>query len=269
MTALSTDELLARRLAVVGTHNLRDIGGYLATDGRRVRPLTLLRSDALHAIDDEGRRYLSDLGLRSSIDLRELDERTAAPSAVPEEVRLIEIPLFTSAAPGELVAGAGALDRRSLPSLEAIYELLVTTRGPIIVEVIRALIEPGALPAVVHCTAGKDRTGVVIAIVLAALGIPDDVIAADYAATSMFLGEEFRAQAVARNIVPGYDGERLTKMLACEPEYVLTALATVREAHGSVEAYLMTAGLTSDELETLRTALLEPVEVAAKERGDE
>jgi len=260
---ISPDELAARRLALSGTHNLRDVGGYATADGRQVRARTLLRSDSLHAVDQAGRTYLSDLGLRSSIDLRELDERTSAPSALPADVTLIEIPLFTRAAPGSLVGGdEEGIDRRTLTSLESVYELLVTTRGPVIVEVIRAITQPGALPAIVHCTAGKDRTGVIIALVLSAVGVPDEVIAADYAATAMFLGEEFRAQAVARNILAGHDQERLAKMLACEPQLILDTLAMVREQHGTVEAYLLAHGLTADELEALRAVLLEPAGTA-------
>ncbi len=251
--------MVERRLDVPGTFNLRDVGGYTTADGRTVKARTLFRSDALHKVDEDGRALLVGLGVASSVDLREDDEKVAAPSALPASVRVVEIPLFTYAAPG-VMTDAEIMDRRSLQSLEAVYELLISTRGPVLVEVLRELARPGTLPAIVHCTAGKDRTGVVIALVLSALGVPDEVVAIDYAATSLFLGEEFRAQAALRNLMPGYDEERLSRMLACEPAFILDVLAAVRREHGSVEGYLAHHGLSADELAALRDALLEPSE---------
>jgi protein-tyrosine phosphatase len=255
-STLSNADMIARRLPINGTFNVRDVGGYPTQGGGSIKWRTLLRADALHAVDDDGRAQFSTLGLRTAIDLREGDERTSAPSRLSEGVHLVEIPLFTYAAPGELTSMA-LQDRSSFRSLEEIYEALIATRGPVLVEVIRQLVAPGALPALIHCTAGKDRTGVVIALVLAALQVPDEVIAIDYAATSIFLGEDFRRAYSERSAASGYDGERLAKMLACAPELILKTLQEIRAEYGDIAAYLEHHGLTSAELATLRLALIE------------
>jgi protein-tyrosine phosphatase len=263
-TAISEQELLARRLPITGTYNVRDVGGYVTADGRTLRWKTLLRGDALHAVDDDGRELLGEYGLRTSLDLREGDERNAAPDRLQRGVRLVEIPLFSYAAPGAVAANSTEIDRSTIRSLEDTYRLLIRSRGPVLVAVIRELIQPGTLPAVVHCTAGKDRTGVVVALVLAAVGVPDDVIAADFSATGLFLGEEFRASMRARNVLPEeYDEERLSRLLTCEPTLILDVLEEIRAAFGGVQAYLCHHGLTAEELDILRSLLLEGSPVGA------
>ena len=255
--AMSRDEMMGRRLSITGTFNVRDIGGYRTIDGRSTRWKTLLRSDALHRVDDAGRALFAEYGLRTSIDLREDTERAKAPSALPSGVRLVEIPLFTAAAPGALLA-----DRSSFTSLEDVYRCLVATRGPVLVQVIRQLVAPEALPAVVHCTAGKDRTGIVIALVLAALGVPDEVIASDYGATGLFLDATI-ADGYLSRVRDATQRARVSRMLACVPEWMLTVLANIRAEHGDVASYLVANGLSADELWSLQARLLEDVPEAS------
>jgi protein-tyrosine phosphatase len=252
--------LLARRLPLSGTFNVRDVGGYRSADGRSVKWNTLWRGDALHRLDDQGRQVLVELGLRMSLDLREPAERTAAPDLTPEGVELVSLPLFSSVAPEVLLAEQSATERQRFTTLDEAYFLLVDQRGPVLAQAVRALVQPGALPAVVHCTAGKDRTGVVVALVLAALGVPDEVIAVDFAATSLFLNEEFRQglrSHVAAGLSPDIDEERRAAMLACGPDLILRALDRIRETHGDVESYLVHHGMTPEDLGRLRLLLLE------------
>ena len=106
--------------------------------------------------------------------------------------------------------------------------------------------------------AGKDRTGIVVALTLSALGVPDDVIAADYAATDLFLGAEFRAVATARAAARGIDAAQYARLLTCEPGLILGLLEYVRAQHGSARAYLASHGLASSELDDLRGRLIAP-----------
>jgi protein-tyrosine phosphatase len=248
--------MAGRRLDIAGTFNVRDVGGYPANGGA-IRSRTLLRGDALHDVDEVGRARLVELGLRTSIDLREEEERRRAPSLLPPEVRVVEIPLFTYAAPDAIATES--FDHAAFDTLSEIYAHVVRARGDVIVEIVRALLAPDALPAIVHCTGGKDRTGITIAVILSALGVPDEIVAADYAATSIFLGEEFQAALLARSAVPGIDRDRLARMLTCEPELILDVLDEIRTDHGSVEQYLFDHGFTVAELDHLRRALVNPV----------
>jgi protein-tyrosine phosphatase len=255
-STLSEDDLLARRLPVGGTHNVREVGGYLTATGEQIAWGRLLRGDALHTVDDKGRELLREFGLRTCLDLREEDERRHSPDLLDVDVRLVHVPLFTYRPPHLDENMLGEIDRSKITSLAETYRYLVVERGAVLVCVIRELLAPGALPAIVHCTAGKDRTGLTIALLLSALGVPDETIAADFAATSIFLDDAFFAQAMERGRIAGMDTERMAAMFICPPELILGALAVVRESYGSVVEYLKRHGLTEEELATLRDALL-------------
>jgi protein-tyrosine phosphatase len=253
MTVVSNQDMLARRLSLTGTTNVRDIGGYLTEDGRSVAWRRLLRGDALHRVDAEGRELLAGYQLRTAVDLREEDERQDAPDQLGAAVRLVPVPLFTY----ELPPGTANLDPRRFSSLEELYGYVVAERGPALAAALRELARPDALPAIVHCAGGKDRTGIVVALLLAALGVPDDVIAADYAATALFHDDEFRRVALQHAVDAGHDRAQFAALLGCEPRLILDVLDTVRSSHGDITAYLVHHGLRAAELEQLRSLLLE------------
>jgi protein-tyrosine phosphatase len=234
-----------RHIELGGTLNLRDLGGYPAAGGGFVRWRTLLRSDALHKLDSAGLDALSELGLRSVVDLRTELEAETAPSALDGlPVRHTHISILSG-------------DMQSLPlELEAIYRYMVTECGDAIGTAIGALCAVDAVPALVHCSAGKDRTGIVIALVLATLGVPDQVIAADYALSSIYLDPD-RTPAIGQLQASTGLGDELTPaLLSSPPALILDTLAWVRAASGSVEGYLLEHGLRPEGLARLRTALI-------------
>lgn len=253
-------ELLARRVPLGGTRNVRDVGGYPAADHGRTRWGVLFRGDSLHALDDEGRYRLEEYGLKTVVDLRTDAERAAYADRLPPGVRVVVVSILDSLSarrPEELVAGEQA-EAALLPDLADSYRFFIDQRGSHIARAVAELTEPGALPALVHCMAGKDRTGVVIALVLSVLGVPDEVIAFDYAATETLLGDEFRAEAAARAAARGMDETQFANLLACEPELILDLLEYVRGAYGGASAYLIRHGLTEPALRYLRSQLVSP-----------
>jgi protein-tyrosine phosphatase len=178
-------------------------------------------------------------------------------------------------------------------SLDGLYRFVIDERGSYVAAAVRHLCAPGALPALVHCSAGKDRTGLIVALVLAAAGVPDDVIAADYALSADALGR-YAAVAVGQfqAVVPG-DGEsragvpgagesgageseddpgldlgpgdnrvRLSDaeaaLLDSPPELILSILAQVRASDGDAAGYLARHGVPPADLAALRDALTEP-----------
>jgi protein-tyrosine phosphatase len=234
-----------RRIELGGTLNLRDLGGYPAAGGGFVRWRTLLRSDALHKLDSVGLAALSELGLRTVVDLRTKLEAETAPSALDGlQVRLAHISILSG-------------DMQSLPlELESIYRYMITECGDAIGAAIKELCAADALPALVHCSAGKDRTGVVIALALAALGVPDQVIAADYALSSVYLDPD-RTPAIGQVQASTGLGDGLTRQLMTSPPaLILDTLAWVRAASGSVDGYLREHGLGPEDLAELRGALI-------------
>jgi protein tyrosine/serine phosphatase len=234
-----------RRISLPGTLNLRDLGGYPTSDGGTVRWRTLLRSDALHRLDDGGRAALAGLGLRTVVDLRTDEEAESAPSALDGTgTRVYRAPLFRA-------EDLGTLE----PALSAVYRYMIDDCGAAVAGAIGRLCAETALPGLVHCSAGKDRTGLIAALVLEVIGVPDEVIAADYALSAENLDAD-TAQVMSRiqAITGGYRVN--LGMLGSPPELILEALARVRDQAGSVAGYLAWHGLPGPAIERLRSVLV-------------
>jgi len=238
-----------RRIPLAGTFNLRDVGGYAAAGGT-VRPGRLLRGDALHRLDEEARITLAGLPVRTVVDLREDFEVRLSPDALHGTgIAVLRLPVFRV---------TGDTFGPSPEDLTTVYEHMVDDCGTVLATAVGHVATAEAQPVLVHCSAGKDRTGVVVALVLALLGVADEVIAEDYHLTSAYLAEEF-TQAVAQLQASTGLGQRLNgQALACPPELILATLERMRAGHGSVEGYLLAHGLTAEQIETLRSSLIEP-----------
>jgi protein-tyrosine phosphatase len=234
-----------RHIELPGVLNLRDLGNYPAAGGRAVRWRALLRSDALHQLDPEGLAFLAGLDLRTVLDLRTPPETMAAPSRLDG--------LAAQVTHVSILRG----DLQSLPlDLEAIYRYMVGDCADAIAEAIKVLCAADALPALVHCSAGKDRTGIVVALVLAVLGVPDEVIAADYALSSQYLDPD-STQAIGQLQASTGLGDSLTRpLLISPPALILDVLSWIRAASGSVDGYLLDHGLSRAELDQLRSGLI-------------
>jgi protein-tyrosine phosphatase len=237
-----------RHVAVGGTLNFRDTGGYPLAGGGVTRWRRLLRSDGLHRVDGDGLGLLGTFGLRTVLDLRTNAEAQIAPSPVDDLARSGALTMQVSLI-GE--------DFDELPAeLPGIYDFIIDERAGAIGAAIRALARPGALPALVHCTAGKDRTGIVVAFALSAVGVPDDFVAADYALSGTYLDPQHTPTIAQVQESTGL-GERLTAaLLASPPELIIRAIGRARRQAGSLAAYLATCGVTCAELTALRSALV-------------
>jgi protein-tyrosine phosphatase len=247
-------EAPSRHLPLAGSYNIRDIGGYPIADGRRTRWRTLLRGDSLHRLDAEAQEALIAYGVRTVIDLRHDGEISVAPNvfAASARVRYRNLPLAGAATRGDAPEPrARALD------LEQIYRTYLDERQAELWRVFEALCEPGAFPVVVHCTAGKDRTGLVVALLLALAGVPAETIAEDYALSATFLGEPYFTEARGRAEAAGVSWEEYQRLLVCPPEYMLRTLDHLESAHGGAERYVRRLGLPDGAVQTLRTALVE------------
>ncbi len=237
-----------RRIRLPGTTNLRDLGGYPAAGGGTVRWRTLLRSDALHRLDDSGRAVLAGLGLRTVIDLRTGEEVKATPSALDGTgAQTFHVPMFDAGAIGRLP-----------PELAAIYRYMIDDCGTAIAEAVGRLCAGHALPGLIHCTAGKDRTGLVAAVVLEVIGVPDEIIAADYALSDAYL-DPGAARAIGRiRAISGVGRWLDLGALGAQPRVIHEALARIRARSGTVTGYLLRNGLARRDIEALRGALVAP-----------
>ena len=238
-----------RRLPLNGTFNVRDVGGYPTANGGTIKARVLLRGDALHRLDDQARAQLAALPVRTVLDLREEFEVRLSPDALDGTgCAVLRVPVFRVSGDSFGVAPE---------DLETVYDSMVDRHGAALAEAIAALAAPGALPALVHCSAGKDRTGMVTAIVLELAGVADEVIAEDYHLTASFLALEFTHAVEQLKASTGL-GQRLdANALACPPDLILRALRRMREAHGSVEGFLLAHGVAPEAIAVLREAMVE------------
>jgi protein-tyrosine phosphatase len=235
-----------RHLRVDGTYNLRDVGGYPAHAGGSVAWRTLFRSDSLHRLDSQGVAGLAALELRTIVDLRadiEVEQRPSAVSGLP--ARIVRAPVVR--------------DPTVLPvftDLGGEYRYMIDECGDSIGAAVRELCAAGALPALVHCAAGQDRTGIVIALVLAVLGVPDELIEADYSLSSLYLDPDSTA-VIGRLKATGLGGNVTSELLSSPAGLILSVLAWARAAGGgSVPGYLMAHGVGAPDLAALRCALV-------------
>ncbi|MGA7417785.1 MAG: tyrosine-protein phosphatase [Acidimicrobiales bacterium] len=243
----------SRRLPIDGCVNFRDLGGYRVADGRRVRWRRLFRADGLSRLSEDDRSLLSDLGLATVIDLRTLDEAEQRGSfpvdALP--VAYHSLPLTdVLPSPEELPSWAEA------SFVAARYADMLSGGSAVLKRSIEILAGPGALPAVFHCSAGKDRTGVLSALILAFLGVPDTVIAEDYALSGPAMNELLARlkgdYADAADVVEQF----APAILHAAPETMAQFLGEVRAEHGSYAALEHRLGV-AEPMGQLRRDLLE------------
>ncbi|MDH6112178.1 protein-tyrosine phosphatase [Kitasatospora sp. MAP12-15] len=224
----------SRLLPIPGLRNARDVGG--------VGPLRaglLYRSARLAELKPEGARQLAELGVRTVVDLRDPRELDGFPNRTYDwEVDQANFPLLPQ----------DGTDHGVRP-LDEVYPLIIDTAGPLLVGVLRRLLEPGALPALVHCAVGRDRTGIVIALLLDLLEVPQEQIVADYLLSNEGLG----LLDGPREYVDVNGAVRLSYPVTAE--LITDLLARLRERHGGVAGYLADHGLKPSELAELRSML--------------
>jgi protein-tyrosine phosphatase len=245
------EDRMQRLLALEGCLNFRDLGGYPTRDGRRVRWRQLFRSDALCALTPADVAELRDVvRLATVVDLRSTAELRADGDG-PLTLEAIEhhhLPLFDGAVRPE--------ERASMITLAERYWLLAEYAKEKIARVVTTLAASGG-PAVYHCAAGKDRTGVISAVILGVLGVPDEVIVADYAATQENLEaiiERLMSSRSYENVLANLPADTLH----AEAETMQTFLERIRAAYGDMRGYAQAAGVSADALEVMRVRLVEP-----------
>jgi protein-tyrosine phosphatase len=248
-----TTNAMAMSALIPGTFNSRDLGGAAAADGV-VRPGVIIRSDAPVRLDAAGQAAVRALGIRSAIDLREPVEREHDPAALDGtgvDERHCRI------------MGDGLQQARDM-DLDEIYRHLLKSRGENLTEAVRLLAEPGALPAIVFCSAGKDRTGLVAALTLAAVGVSEDAIVADYALTEQNMQGAFRAALVRRALAAGIGEQEMAVKVGSPPALMRETLRWLNAEYGGPIEYLRGHGMSAAELDTLRNALIVPRARAAR-----
>ena len=250
---MSGDDELAGWIDLEGCYNFRDLGGYRTRDGRRFRTGRVFRSDGLqHLTARDLKRLAGEIGLGTVIDLRsdaEVEDTGRGP--IVKQTTLHHIPLFTGSFSG------GDTSRRAfdrVANMGELYFLMLGFAREPIAQVVRVLADSEA-PAVFHCAAGKDRTGVISAVLLSLLGVPPQTIVADYAFSRRNI-DLINARLDQADSYQGIMDDLPSGAYDADPACMESFLRRVDEAHGSVEGWAQQAGLGGEVQARLVARLL-------------
>jgi len=247
-----------RELPLAGGVNFRDVGGYRTADGRAVRWGRVFRAGSLAGLTDGDVAWLGRLGLRLSCDLRSAEEVIARPDRLPPGAVSRHTAVTAEVGRVRRIVTLFRKRHRIQELLQDAYLIMLDQNGPLFAGIIRAAADPANLPLVIHCTAGKDRTGLAVALLLLTLGVPEETVIADYTLSNH--AYDLLAERMGPEMEPlyrlGFDEAQLRPFLLAEARTLTGALAHLRRRYGSVEGYLQRAGLDGVAVERVREMLL-------------
>lgn len=243
--------MISRRfdpLVIDGLVNLRDLGGLPTQSGLTTQAGRLLRSEFPHTLSEAGLRALLDLGIGAVVDLRTESERERRPSPLVDAgVNTLHAPIFT--------------DDEDYPdhlsTAGEVYCWWLHERSAGIARAMNAIAGAPSAPILVHCHAGKDRTGVIVGLVLRLAGVSIDAIADDYAISGIQLADMLardRVTAVER----GMDAVRVERIFTVRREAMVETMEHVDAEHGGAAPLLQSIGVEEPGIERLRDLLLKP-----------
>lgn len=242
-----------------GAINFRDLGGYQTADGGCLAYGRLFRAGALNRLTEKDLALIQAAGIRIVCDLRSYAEARAQPDRLPASVDYRHLPVYIR----DPIGGWRAVfQRHRLDQLfKKLYTHSIIDRGaPVLGSLMKLVADPFNLPLVFHCTRGKDRTGVIAALILHICGVPRETIVADYTltnnSTDQFV-ESVRKSFRSIPAPPGFKLEQFYPLLSARPELIERAFAYIEASYGAVEAYLLgPVGMTEAELTAIRNNLL-------------
>ena len=242
-----------RELAWEGLLNARDLGGHPTADGGETKYGRVVRADSIRRLTDAGWQALLDYGVKTIIDLRtDAELETDPPAELPLEVQHLSLfdedPIFFTKV--ESVAEAAPT---AAVATRDVYLLFLESFKRNVAAAIRAVANAPDGVVVVHCMGGKDRTGLVTALLLHIAGVDTAEIAADYALSEERLRprhEEWFARAETEAEL-----ERLRRVAQTPPEAIVGVFEELERRYGSIEDYLRSGGLTDEELALIRSRL--------------
>lgn len=230
---------------------MRDLGGLPVAGGGSIRPGALIRADSLDRLDSDGlvafAEHETSHGVSLILDLRGLAEADVTPHPFIDDPRYRLVPMID---PRRERARVRSAER----TLGMIYSSSLDRNARCIVDGVAAIADAPPGGVVVHCAVGKDRTGMIVALVLSALGVPDEEIAQDYELSAACLREEFD------EIIASLDEQeraRIAERMSSRRETILEMLAHARAHYAGAEGYLLAHGLGSDRLGRLRDRMVQ------------
>ncbi len=245
---------MGRNLVVEGSYNVRDLGGYATVDGHHTRWKVLVRAGSLDQVSAAGCQYLIDYGIKTVIDLRDEWEVEDFPNVFAQvaSVQYVNLPLIGNPLSQDERWKAGS---ETFSRLDEFYIYYLAHCQRQISSIIGAVTESGG-GTIFHCYAGKDRTGLIAALVLGAMGVTTTDIAEDYAQTSQHI-RHLVAQWQDYAVKNGYDLGKLERDSGAAAETMMNTLDYLTEHYGGARDYLMGCGVNESQLAALRERFVE------------
>lgn len=242
-----------------GVVNFRDFGGHDTMDGRRVVTGKLFRSAHYHGVTEEDVAALEALGVKFLVDLRQQHEREQTPNRWAPPRTVFHYPAEPPAPPAQNGRPPEQTAEYGRSAMRAAYQRYPYEARFIALfrDLFAGLAEDGG-PVIIHCTAGKDRTGIACALVLDALGVDRETIFADYLLTNANMDVAERRRLVRARLGAHLSDEAIAPLLGVERDYLEAGLTLIEERSGSLTAYVQeTLGIAPKMLDRMRGRLLE------------
>lgn len=254
----------SRIVHLEGAVNFREVGGYPTASGGRVRRGMVYRAGSLARLTESDLERLQSLNLKLICDLRGNDEVQDEPDRLPQNPtpHRVHLPLV---AEDDRLERLWMLffDRRKLSNFmrEMYSRIILEQNARLYGSILERLSHSENLPALIHCTAGKDRTGIAIALLLSVLGVPEETILADYSLSNLHFDTFYQYGSRAMKAIErfGLSAADIQPFLLANPATLKGALDDMRRKYGSLETYLtQAAGLDPAALSRLRALLVDP-----------
>jgi protein-tyrosine phosphatase len=242
VSAQSGTEVVAERcLAFDGTPNFRDYGGYANQLGKRVRWGCLYRSGQLSALSGDDLRYFENLNIDTVFDFRRIEEAEKDVSLFPtKKPNVVGLPID----PGSILDFFAGLGEKGVSAAEmenfmrSINSEFAIEHAPVYKKMFDTLLSNGARGTLIHCSAGKDRTGFAAAIILSSLGVARDVVMHDYLLTGEYFDIDREIDRIAKKYNWSGANDTIRPMLAVRKSYLLSAFDAIDKNFSSMDMYL-------------------------------
>ncbi|MFP4643167.1 MAG: tyrosine-protein phosphatase [Spirochaetales bacterium] len=243
--------MVSKPIALEGAANIRDFAGYRSVEGRTVAPGQFLRGDSPDSLSTEDRQRLLRHGVRRVVDLRGSEEVTMRPNPFADEpsVRYFHIDMY-AAVPAKLFF------RVTPRSLSDLYIDLARYAAEAVAAVFRVMSDERDGAVLFHCTAGKDRTGIIAALLLSVLDVDRSTIVDDYSVSRGYLDSVL--YRIESTMPSSWDRATRESILASTPDYIEYFLEFIDETWNGAEAYLLASGLEPAALSALRRKAFAP-----------